>query len=359
MFLKYFIPLSALTFLAFILPGCSDPQFTVKGEISDAKGKTLILEKADHAGQWVAIDSTSLGKSGKFSFRRIAPADPEIFRLDLSGQYLYFPIDSTETVSITAPAEGFSTNFTIDGSENALMLGKFEKELIAFAPHLQNPDSSASFKRRIFSSYLQDARGSVVSYYILTKTIGDKALFGEPDDGKYFAAVATGFKQFRPDDPRTSLLEQAAMSAQRKMNQIKGRHKVVEAEEINYIPISLTDENNSEVSLSSVAGKGVPTLLLFSDLSDPMTPAMNMKLKSLFDKGSIRIYNVGVANDQLEWRNAAKNLPWVTVYADVSDAARLAASYQLQSLPAFFIIDAAGRLKARCTEADEVLSFKF
>ncbi len=48
--------------------------------------------------------------------------------------------------------------------------------------------------------YIRDGQGSIVSYYVLTKTHGGKALFDpeDPSDTKYYAAVATQFQEFRP-----------------------------------------------------------------------------------------------------------------------------------------------------------------
>ena len=328
---------------------CSDPSFTVKGNISDAKGKTLTLEKADHAGIWVALDSVEIGNSGNFSFSRIAPAYPEIYRLQLDGNYVYFPVDSVETVTIDAPAAGFATEFTVSGSEQAIAMGNFEKELIAAAPYLSIPDSATGFKRRVFSRYLQNANGSVMSYYILTKTVNGRPLFEIPADARYFAAVATAFSQYHPDDPRLQMLTSIATDARRAGK--KAPAKVVEAPEISYIDISLPDTSGRDISLSDIAGKGTPTVLLFSDLSDPSTPQLNAALRKL---SGVRIYNVGLDDDQLAWRNAATNLPWTCVFANDSETGRLVGAYQVNSLPTIFLIDAAGSLKARCSSIDDL-----
>lgn len=345
--MKISIPAAAALLLAITATGCSDPSFTVKGTIEGAEGKTLILEHADHAGIWVALDSTHLKKSGSFSFSHIAPADPEIYRLSLDGRYVYFPIDSIETITIDAPAADFATGYTVSGSEQAQQLARFEKQLIKAAPSLDIPDSARAFKRRVFTEYLQNARGSVVSYYILTKTINGQPLFRVPEDGRYIAAVATAFREYRPDDPRLGLLTESATQARRADNAASGRHHVVEASEISYIDISLPDTSGAEKALSSVAGKGTPTVLIFSNLSDPATPALNAELRKL---RGVNIYNVSFDADQLAWHNAAANLPWTCVYASDSQAPGVISSYQVNALPTIYVIDAAGNLRARCTD---------
>lgn len=335
------------------LSSCSDPEFTVRGTITDGAGKTIILEKADHAGIWIPLDSTEIKSSGAFSMSRISPAAPEIYRLDLDGAYVYFPVDSIETITVDAPAARFATDFTLSGSDQAKSMERFEKELISAIPKLSDPDSARNFKRRVFTEFLQNARGSVVSYYILTKTIGDEPLFSTSSDAGYFAAVATAMKEYRPDDPRLELLTRTATAARRSKSAENGNSRVIEAPEISYIDITLPSTDGKDVSLSSVAGKGHPVVLIFSNLADPATPALNAELRKL---QGVEIYNVGLDDDQLEWRNAASNLPWTCVYANDSETGRLVASYNITELPTIYIIDAAGNLKARCASVDELRS---
>lgn len=333
---------------------CSDPSFSVEGTVDGAGGQSLLLEKADYAGVWMPIDSTRLKSGGKFSFEAPAPGAPEIYRLDLDGRYIYFPIDSIENIRIDASADKFATDFTISGTDNAVALGKFEKDLLRASRHLADADSADAFKRRVYSAYLQDAQGSVVSYYILTKTIDGKPLFDPAADNKYFGAVATAFRNFRPADPRTPLLENIATEGRRRAASAAGKKTVISAQEINCIPISLPDEEGKNVSLTDVAGHGTPTVLIFSDLSDPATRSINSDLQKLVTAGMINVYNVGLDADQLTWRNAARNLPFTTVYANVSAARDVVTSYNVNALPAIFLIDASGNLKARCADIPDL-----
>lgn len=333
---------------------CQDPSFTISGEIENGDGKTIVLEKPDHAGVWVAIDSAALKSNGKFSFSPAAPAAPEIYRLSLDGNYVYFPVDSIESITMKGSASTFATSFTLSGSDNAKAMERFEKELIASYPYLSNLDSAKNFKRRVFTNYLQNAKGSVVSYYILTKTVGDKPLFDTETDARYIAAVATSFKEYRPNDPRVKMLEQTATEGLQRIARSKGRQVVMQAEEVSFFPISLPDETGKNVSLGDIAGKGTPTLLIISDLSADDAMKMNSEIKKIVDSGKAKVYHVGVDGDQLTWRNAAKNLNWTTVYANVSRARELASKYNITDVPVVFYIDGAGNLTQRASSLSEV-----
>ena len=58
---------------AALLSGCGEPSFKIKGEIYGAEDKSLVLEKSDFYGRWVAIDSTRVSSNGNFSISRPAP----------------------------------------------------------------------------------------------------------------------------------------------------------------------------------------------------------------------------------------------------------------------------------------------
>lgn len=339
---------------AAMLSACGEPQFKIKGEIYGADNQPLVLEKSDFHGRWVAIDSTRTSSAGSFSISRPAPAAPEIFRLALGDRYIYLPVDSVETVTMTSSLKDYGTEFTLSGSPKAEAMERFEKEVIALPSDI-SPDSLTSFKRSVFSKYMRDAQGSIVSYYILTKTIGDKPLFDpDSDDYKYFAAVATGFKELRPGDPRTLLLEKTSMDAIKKRHSQSGLRRQIQAQEISVIDIDLPDENNTNRKLSDIVGKGKPVIVMFTLLTHPDSPAINTELAKIHSAGNAEIYQVSLDPDQYSWRDAARNLPWVTVFDAAGQYSTAATNYNVGNIPTFFIYDRQGELKARAANISEL-----
>lgn len=336
------------------LAACSSGKYKIEGSVEGADPDAFIaLERADANGGWLLLDSVKLD-DGKFSFSGEPTGAPEIFRLRMGADYIYLPVDSTETVTVNTTARGFAHDFSLQGSDDARHMEAFEKQLIAFSPYATNADSLDSFKRRVYSEFLKDARGSVVSYYILTKTIGGRALYEHADDYRYFAAVATSFRQYRPDDPRTALLEQVASEGLRKHNTAKGKQRVVQAEEIDFIDMELPDENGAAVKLSAIAGKGQLTVIVFANMTAEGSPGMHMKMRQLASRAAI--YEVAFDEDRFAWREGAKNLPWTTVWAgDVTNGSQTAQKYNLQRVPAFFIIDASGHLIDRADSYEELM----
>lgn len=333
---------------AALFSGCSSDSFRVEGNVEEGAGKTIVLEKPDLNGYWMPLDSAKISNSDKFSFKSPRPAGPEIYRLRLDNRYVYFPVDSTENISVSTNINSFGHLYTLSGSADAESMSRFENEFAHYASREAVADSAAAFKRRIFSEYLLPGKASVVSYYILTKTMADgKPLYDmtNREDHKYLAAVATAFRQFAPEDPHTAMLEQFALQALRAENKLAGKQQEIAAEEISLLPISLPDETGAMRSLQSVAGKGNRVLLVFSSLTDTDSPARNRELMRAARNGWT-IFQVSFDTDQYAWREAAANLPWTTVN-DPSASPRSASDYNVSNLPVYYTIDAAGNLYNR------------
>lgn len=357
LFSKYLrtpVPGAALLLLL-LAAACGEPQFKIKGNIDGADDTPVVLAKSDFHGRWIAVDSTRTSNSGSFTIERPAPAAPEIFRLEVNGRFIYLPVDSIETVVVETTLKDFGTDYTLSGSDKAETMALFDREVMAI-PAAITPDSLASLKRGLFSRYLKDGTGSIVSYYALTKVIDGKPLFDPDTDYKYFAAVATGFKQTRPDDPRTQLLEKTAMEAMRRRNAANGTRLEITANELKAIDISLPDENGKTATLSDMLGKGKPTVVMFGLLTHPDAPAINVELSRMYGNGGFNLYQVSVDPDQYAWRDAARNLPWTTVYDADGEYSRTLRSYNVSTIPVFFIYNAAGELSNRAETIEELRS---
>ena len=346
---KLFLTAAVIASAILSFTSCRNHDFKIKGEIYGAENQMMALEKPDFQGYWIAIDSIKINRNGGFTFSFPAPDSPEIYRLNLNDRYIYFPVDSTETLTIDSSFENFGKDFNLQGSANARDMAEFEKELQN--RYSDNPDSLTSLKRSIYSKYMRNTPGSILSFYILTKTVDGKPLYNpaDPQDRKYFGAVATGFKSTRPDDPHTALLEQTAITALRQKNSQLGKVREVEAQEIALIDLNLQDENGNYVKLSDIAGKGKKVAVIFSVLNVAESPQFNIALANLYNKkrDKVEFYNVSLDEDQYAWRDAAKNLPWITVYSPGGFNSEPAISYNVYELPAYFIYNEQGELVDR------------
>lgn len=350
------ISLLVMTLMTILVSCNKTPGFKIEGEVDGASDKTLVLEKSNFNGEWVAIDSVRTDKSGKFSLKSEAPENPDIYRLSLDHRFIYFPIDSVETITLKTKFKDFGRDFTLSGSQNAEQLASFEKELLT----LNNPDKEALalFKKNAYTKYIQNARASIVAYYILTKIYNDQPLFDPSDrlDLGYIGAVATQYQTYRPNDPHAKMLENAVVAARRLRNKTNGVQTVVEAKEISMFDIDLPDENGKNIKLSEVAGKGKPVVLIFSLMNEKESPDFNRQLSRIYaaHKGQVEFYQVSFDDGQFEWRDAAKNLPWITVLDKNGMNSNAIIDYNVGDLPAVFILNSQGETIDRPTSLKDL-----
>ncbi len=351
---KYFMAAASVAAIAFA-GGCGEKGFKIEGELAGSDGDKVLLEKADYSGYWTIVDSTRTDSKGKFKFSQPQQSGPEIFRLTVDDKYIYLPVDSTETLTVTSSKEKFGHDFTVSGTEQAARMAQFDKDLIAFLPNIDNADSLKNFKRHVYNQYMHDSRGNVISYYILTKTIGNRPLYDPAsDDYRYITAVANNYQQFRPEDPHAPFLLNLATAAQRLHNDQNGVRTVINAEEIKMLEIALNDENGNEKKLSDLIGKGKPVIVAFTLMRDGATPEINRQLAELYKAGRADIYNVSPDRDQYGWRESAANIPWTTVLDPSAGQDKVFLQYNVGQLPTFFIYNTNGELIARCLTVKEI-----
>lgn len=340
----------------FVLTGCGEDKFKVNGEIEGGADKTVLLEKSDFHGRWIVLDSVKVASSGKFEIKSAAPASPEIYRISLDDRFIYFPVDSVETISIVSPADKFGTEFEVSGTEQAANMAAFEKELMAL--DAKDEVKREEFKKNVYSKYLKESQGGIIGYYVLTKVVDGKPLYDPANsaDARYYAAVATAFEQYRPNDPHTGMLRDVSIAGLRRKNSESGKTRIVEAEEIALIDIDLQDVNGQNIKLSDLAGKGKKTVVIFGMMNEPESPALNLALSELYSAkgGNVNFYQVSFDADQYAWRDAAKNLKWVNVIDPSGLTSDVASRYNLSNLPVFFIYNADGSLTDRAESVAEL-----
>ena len=345
--LRNVVPASVVILSAALLAGCADNRsFKVDGNIKGAGEKQLIIERPGFNGSWIAVDSVLTDSDGSFSISTESPGFPEIYRLRMDGKYVYFPVDSTENISITSTITGYGVEYSLSGSEMARKMRDFDIEsLHAFSA---GEDSLARFKRKIVSDIILPGKGDILSYYILTKVIDGKPLFSvdNPDDAGSIGAVANMYAQFRPEDPRTGLLKAMAQESRKNRNKALGRKTILRASETALIDFTLPDIDGKEITLSSITGEGKPVLLIFSPLNQQKSPEVNREIAKLYGRygNSVTFLQVCPDEDKISWREAAVNIPWKILCDNRGTSSPILLNYNVEVLPMFFLYNASGEL---------------
>ena len=351
--------LTIIASAAIALAGCSGKeQWKVAGSIYGAEGKTIVLESVNN-GNWTAIDSATISDEGAFAINSDRQAHPDIYRLTVDGRSLYFPIDSVETINVETSLADFDTNYKLSGSRSADMMQAANDRIMAsLKANGENTLPTDSVLKRDLANLITADWTNIVSYYLINKTIGTTPLFDSSInfDRKIINGVANQYAQQLPDDPRTEMLKNRSLQNQRIYNSSTG-HKLY-AEEIPFVDIALRDRDGNSRSLAEEWKKGKVIVLNFNSLTSEGAPAYNVRLSKIYDKfkdRGLEIYQVAVGDDEFAWSQAAKNLPWISVYQPSTDASALV-SYNVAVIPTTFVIDRTGDTMTRVENVDQIES---
>lgn len=352
---------------ALAFTSCHNKKFHINGNITEAKDSMLYLENIGLNGP-EKIDSVKLGEDGSFAFEENAmdSVSPEFYRLRIANQTINLSIDSTETILVKAAYPTMAYKYEVEGSENCSTI----KELSLKQMNLQatinsitkNPnigvDSMNVAIAQVINSYKQDIKTQYIfkapmkasSYYALFQTIqvgGTNSLLFNPrnnkDDIKVFAAVATSWDTYFPKAERGQNLHNIAIEGMKNVRIIRANNTPAEIDaskvtSTGIINITLPDNKGHNQSLAQLKGKVV--MLDFHLFASEQSMQRIMMLRELYNKyhaQGFEIYQVSVDPDEHFWKTQTAALPWINVRVD-EDHQSVLATYNVQSIPTFFII---------------------
>lgn len=348
------ILIPALALLAACTPGGKG--WSVGGTVEDGEGRRMAIE-AFNAGNWYVVDSVTIGRGGSFSYKAAEPAAiADVYRLNLDGRCIYFPVDSVDALTVQTDTAGFGREYSLEGTAAAAKIVTIDR-LIADAVAAKGQAGALTdsvLKARLSEIAIKDST-CIAAYYIINKNIGGRPLYdlSVRRDLGVVGAVAQRFADNRPDDARTKWLEAVFLRARQLMNPAAGNGLSMEVQESGLIDIVRYDNKGVRRSLAEVAGKGVPTVLSFTSYDLENSPAYNVVLADLqrkYGTAGLNIFQVAFDADEIEWKQKADNLPWITVWNSPVDGTEVLMHYNVGALPQAYVIDGEGIIRERVVD---------
>lgn len=357
----------ALAALAIIgTTSCNERKFHVDGTIENAADSTLYFENMSLNGP-VKVDSVKLSADGSFSFDGKAPSAPEFYRLRIAGQIINIAIDSTETVNVKAQYPSMASQYEVSGSDDCTRI----KELAIMQMQLQsqinmianNPQLGADAVNDSINKVIENYKGIVKtqyifkepmkasSYFALFQTLyagGQSLLIFNPcssaEDVKVFAAVATSWDTFYPNEERGENLHNIAIEGMKDVRLLQSRMAgtTIDASKVQttgIVDFTLADNKGVQRSLSSLKGNVV--LLDFHLFANEKSMQRIMMLRELYNKyhaAGFEIYQVSVDPDEHFWKTQTAALPWVSTRVD-ENTQKVLQLYNVGQIPTFFLLD--------------------
>ncbi len=367
-----------LALMAAMLTSCDNRKFHIDGTVTEAKDSVLYLENMSLDGP-VVVDSVKLDDKGSFSFSEKAPDAPEFYRLRIAGQIINLSVDSTETIKIKAAYPSMATGYTVEGSAECATI----KELALKQIDLQNRviavqnnpnlgydltrDSIGrlieAYKDEIKRNYIYKAPMRASSYFALFQTLGNMLIFNpreSAEDVKAFAAVATSWDTYHPNALRGKNLHNIAIEGMKDVRIMRNKMAAqgIDASKVhvsNIIDISLLDNKGNRRSLTDLKGKVV--LLDFHVFGARESTKRIMQMREIYNKyhsRGLEIYQVSLDPDEHFWKTQTAALPWISVRDPQGLQSQNLASYNVTSIPTFFLIDRNNEVKKRDAQITDI-----
>jgi len=347
----------------------SGEQFTIEGQITEAKDTMLYLEHLTLGDGVVAIDSIKLDEKGIFSLHGSRPSNPEFYRLRIGGQVVNLSIDSTETVRVEARLPQMALGYKVEGSGNcdtirilALKLDTLTRKILRVADDRSLMITEREeriqqlvdeYKTDVKLRFIQNRYGAASSYYAMFQTLGNQMVFNPVSDSgdvTWFTALANSWDMLYPGSLRGENLKNIAMQGH-----TNTRQRVFEIDmndekvsETGIIDMGFPDRSGRERRLSDLKGQVV--LLDFTAYGIKGSQDRTLALRQLYNKyhaSGLEIYQVSLDGDEHYWKTVSETLPWICVWNSEGLQNDIVTIYNLQTLPTWFLVDRGSNLVGR------------
>ena len=349
---------------AVMLSACQSSKVKISGRFVGNDAKDVYLEQVLPLTQSV-IDSAVLDKDGNYRFELKGVAKtPSLYNIIYNGERIPLFLAGGEKLSLNSVGS-VVRNYTVEGSKESELLRQFYQAFVSGAQRLDNiasqfakatlseEDRQALVKeytaeyyriRREQLRFIIENKASLAAVYALYQRLpGDTYLFNGDSDVVYYRTVAEAIEQTYPESPYLQSLmgEIARMDAR-----ISLSSQITEA---GYPDLELSDIYGKKVRLSSLAGKVVLLDFWSAELGNSNT--LNAELKEVYKKYAdapvaFEVYQVAIDTSKPLWISAVQEqqLPWVSVSDLRGRASSSLGLYNVQKLPANFLIDKEGNI---------------
>ena len=338
---------------AALMCGCQSSKVKISGRFVGGDAKNIYLEQVLPLTQSV-VDSAALAPDGSYRMELTGVAkNPSLYNVIYDGERIPLLIAGGDRLTVSSVGSVIR-NYTVAGSSESELLRQFYQAFVTGAQRLENmgagfarnltdeerkaliKDYTAEYYRirREQLRFIIEHKASLAAVYALYQRLpGDTYLFNGDSDVVYYRTVAEALQESYPESPYLqSLLAQIT----------EARHPDLE----------MTDIYGKKIRLSSLAGKVV--LLDFWSAELGSSNALNADLKEHYRKYAdapvgFEVYQVAVDTSKPLWITAVQEqqLPWISV-SDLRGRSSVALGlYNVQRLPANFLIDKEGTIVAK------------
>lgn len=348
--------------LALLSCSCQSSKLKISGRFAGTDATTVYLEQT--SPQRRTLDSARLDEAGNYRLEiRGAERTPELYNLVCGGERIPLLLGGGDRVTVDALGS-ITRNYTVSGSEESLLLRTFYQAYAAGVRELDNlaseyarttgaeqqrtmqaySDAFRRIKREQLRFIIEHKQSLAAVYALYQRLPGDPYLFNGESDVIYYRTVAEALRESYPASSYLKVLESD-------IEKMDARQQVLaNVRETGYPDLELTDMYGKKVKLSSLTGKVI--LLDFWSAELGNSNLINAELKEVYKRYADRgfeIYQVAIDRSKPLWINAVQEqrLPWISVSDLQGRNSVTCRLYNLDKLPANFLIDRSGNIAGR------------
>jgi hypothetical protein len=345
----------------------NENQFKINGTFENLSDSTIYLNQMGLNSSTLA-DSSNVNRNGNFSFKGTTEY-PRFYQLALSdNDFITLLLKPGENVNIKLDSDNLY-DYKIKGSPGSQKvktlnnrLRNTKEKLDSLKGLYREANKGAANKKRLSEinkeyqqvvnrqrdssiAFILDNMGSLASIMALYQKIDDKTfVLYKNQDLQYVKLVADSLKEKYPQSEHVkSLLANKEQLMKRYKNMELSSNLASMSDKIRSgLPdISLPDMSGDTVSLSGLNDKMI--LLSFWSAANNESIERNLKLKKLYQKyhnKGFEIYQVSLDEDKERWKTGVRfdELPWINVHAPNGPKAYAARIYNVNKLPADYLI---------------------
>jgi peroxiredoxin len=368
--------------LAFIilLASCSDSsKFRIEGVVERANQKKIYLDEQG-VETILPVDSARINKDGSFRFKGECDY-PKFYNLHLKdNKILPLLVTPGEKVYIKTSLETFGKNYEVEGSEGSAQIRLLNERLadtkrkldsiriIFSSPSITKEkqaklgakfDSIVESQRRFTLEFVLGHLNSIASIYALYQKLDDQTfVLYKNKDIQILKITGAALDTTYPESPHVkALVSNATALVEQVYN--TGLRNLMQYADSEFPEIALPNPEGDTMKLSSLKGKVI--LLSFWASWNRNSTNFNRYLLELYNQFHTRgfeIYQVSLDYNKNAWAQAIafEELPWINV-SDLSYPQSITAgNYNIQSLPANYLLNKAGVIVGKNLSISELNS---
>jgi len=368
-----------LIFLLLLFSCSKYPTFQIEGIVVNAKqGKIYLDEQGVEAIS--PVDSVKINKKGSFTFKG-ENEYPKFYNLHIDkNKILPLLVAPGEKVYIKTDLEAFGKDYTVEGSEGSIQIKLLNEHLTdiklkldsirilymdpSITKEKQNElsaeyDSIVEDQRKFTLQFVLSHLTSMASLYALYQKLDDKTfVLYKNRDIQILKITGAALDTVYPESPHVKALLANAASLEEQVYS-SGLRNLMQYADSEFPEIALPDAEGDTIRLSSLKGKVV--LLSFWASWDKNSTYLNpylIEIYKQFNSRNFEIYQVSLDYKRESWIQAIEyeELPWINV-SDLSYPESVTAgNYNVQSLPANYLINKSGVIVGKNLSVSELNS---